>query len=65
MTKKEIAEKLFERLSPEPVTFNKLCRSTHLHPKTVKKYIEFSQYVQKEKKVDVVREGFRLLIRSI
>jgi len=62
MVQLEIAEKIMAALSNEPVTFNKLCRASKLHPRTVKKYLEFIMEVQSKEKIEIEREGFRVLI---
>ncbi|MFA5108518.1 MAG: hypothetical protein WC492_03235 [Candidatus Micrarchaeia archaeon] len=64
MTQLTIAEKLFTRLGEEPVSFNKLCRSSHLHPKTVKKYLEIIDFIQHQSEVKSERVGFRILIHK-
>ena len=64
MTQISIAERLFTRLDEEPVSFNKLCRSAHLHPKTVKKYLEIIDYIQHQSEVKSERVGFRILIHK-
>ena len=62
MVQQEIAERIMAALSNEPVTFNKLCRASKLHPRTVKKYLEFIQEMQAREKIEIERKGFRVLI---
>ena len=62
MVQLEIAEKIMAALSNEPVTFNKLCRASKLHPRTVRKYLEFIQEMQAREKIEIERKGFRVLI---
>jgi len=62
MVQLEIAEKIMAALSNEPVTFNKLCRASKLHPRTVKKYLELIQSIQSNGKIEIERNGFRLVI---
>jgi DNA-binding IclR family transcriptional regulator len=62
MVQLEIAEKIMAALSNEPVTFNKLCRASKLHPRTVRKYLELIQSIQSNGKIEIERDGFRLVI---
>ncbi len=64
MVQLEIAEKIMAALSDEPVTFNKLCRASKLHPRTVKKYLEFIQEMQAREKIEIERRGFRVFIKK-
>ena len=64
MVQLEIAERIMAALSNEPVTFNKLCRASKLHPRTVRKYLEFIQEMQAREKIEIERKGFRVLIRK-
>ena len=65
MVQLEIAERIMAALSNEPVTFNKLCRASKLHPRTVRKYLEFIQEMQAREKIEIERRGFRVFIRKI
>jgi len=60
----EIVERLMDSISEEPITFNKICRSSKLHPRTVKRYLELIQIIQQQNKVTVERKGFRIYIRK-
>ena len=62
MAKMEITEKIFDALSDSPISFYRLCRRTKLHQKTVKRYLALIQYVQSKEKIEIEREGFRVLI---
>jgi len=64
MVQLEIAERIMAALSNEPVTFNKLCRASKLHPRTVRKYLEFIQEMQAREKIEIERKGFRVFIRK-
>ena len=55
-------EKLFAAISKGPITFNKLCRASRLHPRTVRRYLKVVEYIQKQEKVKIEREGFKVVI---
>jgi len=55
-------EKLFFAISKGPITFNKLCRASRLHPRTVRRYLKVVEHVQKQKKVVIEREGFKVVV---
>ncbi|MFA5105338.1 MAG: hypothetical protein WC506_00060 [Candidatus Micrarchaeia archaeon] len=57
-------EKLFSALSKGPITFNKLCRASRLHPRTVRRYLKVVEYIQMQEKVTIEREGFKVVIRK-
>jgi hypothetical protein len=59
-----ILEKLFFAISKEPITFNKLCRASKLHPRTVREYLKIIEYIQGQKKISIRRESFRVVIRD-
>ena len=64
MVATEILEKLFFAISKGPITFNKLCRSARVHPKTVREYMKVIKYIQSQKKIMIEREGFRVVIKQ-
>jgi len=64
MVSLEILEKLFDAISSEPITFNKLCRKTKLHPNTVRKYLKIIEAIQNQKKLMISRREFRVIIST-
>jgi len=43
MVQQKILEKLFDTISHEPITFNKLCRAAKIHPMTVRTYLKINE----------------------
>ena len=60
----ERLERLFFAISKGPVTFNKLCRASKLHPKTVRTYLGIIEYIQGNEKISIKREQFRVVVRE-
>ncbi|MCX6773069.1 MAG: hypothetical protein NTV88_04860 [Candidatus Micrarchaeota archaeon] len=58
-----ILEKLYFAISKGPITFNKLCRATKLHPRTVRRYVKLIEYMQGKEKITVEREGFKVVMK--
>lgn len=65
MVQQKILEKLFDTISHEPITFNKLCRASKIHPMTVRAYLKMIIWVQKQEKVEIERRDFRVIIRRL
>lgn len=61
----DILERLFRAISREPITFKKLCRSSKIHPKTVRSYLKIIEFVQSQEKIKIEREQFRVIIRKV
>lgn len=57
-------EKLFAAISKGPITFNKLCRASKLHPRTVRNYVKLIEYMQGKEKIVVQREGFKVVMKK-
>ncbi len=57
-------EKLYFALSKGPITFNKLCRASKLHPRTVRSSLRLIEYIQDKEKIVMLREGFKVVIRK-
>jgi len=59
-----ILERLFFAISKGPITFNKLCRASKVHPRTVREYLKFIEYIQAQEKISIKREGFKVVIKE-
>ena len=64
MVSLEILERLFHAIEPGPITFNKLCRATKLHPKTVRNYLKIAEWIQAQGKIIMERQNFKVVIRK-
>lgn len=64
MVSVDILERLFHAISREPITFNKLCRSSKIHPHTVREYLKIIEWIQSQDKITVERKDFRVIIRK-
>ena len=61
---KEVFEKIIESVDGKPVTFMGLCRKSGYSSKTVRRYLEMIEYVQRDgNRVEISRDGFRVVIR--
>ncbi len=63
-TQKEVLEKILESLNGEPVSFMNLCRQTGFNYRTVRRNLEMIEYLQRSPKVQIIRDGFRVVIRK-
>lgn len=57
-------EKLYFAISKGPITFNKLCRASKLHPRTVRSSLRLIEYIQEKEKIVMQREGFKVVIKK-
>ncbi len=62
MVQTEIAERIFNALTDEPMTFNKMCRKAKIHPRTARTYLGFIRAVQAKEKIEMELNGFRVVI---
>lgn len=62
-TQKEIIEKIVDSVE-SPVGFMELCRQCGFSYRTVRKQLEIIEYLQRNNnKIEVVRDGFRVVIK--
>ncbi len=61
---KEVLARIIEAVDARPVTFMSLCRKSGYSSKTVRRYLEMIEYVQRDgNKVEIARDGFRVIIK--
>ena len=64
-TQKEVVEKILECVKEEPMSFMRLCRESGFNYRTVRKTLQLIEILQHEdNKVDIMRDGFRVVIRK-